>query len=65
MNPNAAPGVNVTADVGATVPGLGWIATALLTGGAFLLIAGEEARAETWGQRLAETVIGRASASKG
>lgn len=40
MNPNAAPGVRVTADAGATVPDLGWIAAGLLIAGALLLIGG-------------------------
>jgi hypothetical protein len=38
MNANAAPGVAVTADIGATVPDLGWIAVGLLVGGAILLL---------------------------
>jgi hypothetical protein len=38
MNANAAPGVAVTADIGATVPDLGWIAAGLLAGGAVLLL---------------------------
>ncbi|HET7524094.1 MAG TPA: DUF4389 domain-containing protein [Acidimicrobiales bacterium] len=38
MNTNAAPGVAVTADVGATLPDLGWIATGLLAGGGVLLL---------------------------
>ena len=40
MNTSATPGLSVTADVGATVPDLGWIAAALLAAGALLLIAG-------------------------
>lgn len=41
MNTNADPGLAVTADVGATLPDLGWIAAALLAGGgALLLVAG-------------------------
>ncbi len=38
MNASATPGVAVTADVGATVPDLGWIAGGLLAGGAVLLL---------------------------
>jgi hypothetical protein len=38
MNANAARGVAVTADIGATVPDLGWIAAGLLAGGAILLL---------------------------
>jgi Domain of unknown function (DUF4389) len=40
MNANITPGVRVTADIGATVPDLGWIAAALLAAGALVLIAG-------------------------
>ena len=38
MNTNAAPGVAVTADIGATIPDLGWIAAGLLAGGGVLLL---------------------------
>jgi hypothetical protein len=38
MNPSARAGVSVTADVGATVPDLGWMAVGLLAAGAILLI---------------------------
>ena len=40
MNSDASPGVSVTADAGATVPALGWIAGGLLVAGGVLLIAG-------------------------
>ena len=41
MNPDATPGLAVTADVGATLPDLGWVATGLFAaGGVFLLVAG-------------------------
>lgn len=41
MNTDASPGVSVTADAGATVPDLGWLATGLLiAGGVFLVLAG-------------------------
>jgi hypothetical protein len=41
MNPDASPDLIVSADVGATVPDLGWIAAGLLAGGGLLLfIAG-------------------------
>jgi hypothetical protein len=39
MNADAARGVSVTGDVGATVPALPWLAGGLLTGGAVLLLA--------------------------
>ena len=40
MNANGHPGVAVTADVGATVPDLGWIAVGLfIVGGVFLAVA--------------------------
>lgn len=38
MNANARPGLAVNADVGATLPDLGWIATGLLAGGGLLLV---------------------------
>src|SRR5262249_33085953 len=38
MNANASPGMAVTADIGATVPDLGWIAAGLLASGAVLLL---------------------------
>jgi Domain of unknown function (DUF4389) len=38
MNANASNGVSVSADIGATVPDLGWIAAGLLAGGAILLL---------------------------
>ena len=38
MNANAAPGLAVSADVGATLPDLGWIAAGLLSAGGLLLI---------------------------
>ena len=38
MNRNAAPGLTVRADVGATVPGLGWVAGGLLAGGIVLAV---------------------------
>lgn len=37
MNRNAAPGLTVRADIGATVPGLGWVAGGLLAGGIVLM----------------------------
>lgn len=40
MNPSGGPAVSVVADVGATVPDLGWIGVALLVAGAVLLFAG-------------------------
>jgi hypothetical protein len=40
MNHDGSPGVSVTADAGATIPALGWIAGGLLTAGGALLIAG-------------------------
>jgi hypothetical protein len=40
MNTNATAGVRVTADVGATVPDLGWMAAGLLAVGALLLAGG-------------------------
>ena len=40
MNSDASPGVSVTADTGATVPALGWIAGGLLLAGGVVLIAG-------------------------
>jgi hypothetical protein len=40
MNPDATAGVSVSADAGATVPFLTWVALALLIGGAVMLIAG-------------------------
>jgi hypothetical protein len=40
MNRDGSPGVSVTADAGATIPALGWIAGGLLTAGGALLIAG-------------------------
>ena len=40
MNADASPGVDVRANVGATVPALRWIAIGLLIGGAVLLIVG-------------------------
>jgi hypothetical protein len=38
MNADANPGLTVSADVGATAPGLGWIALGLLAGGGLLLL---------------------------
>jgi hypothetical protein len=38
MNADASPGLSVSADVGATVPDLGWIAAGLLAGGGLLLL---------------------------
>lgn len=40
MNPDAAPGLSVTANAGATLPSLGWIAGGLFAAGGLLLIAG-------------------------
>lgn len=40
MNADGSPGVAVAADVAATVPPLGWIATGLLAGGGLLLVLG-------------------------
>jgi hypothetical protein len=40
MNANGAAGVSVVADVGATVPDLGWIAAGLLGVGGLLLVVG-------------------------
>ena len=40
MNPDARPGVSVTADAGATLPALGWIAAGLLAAGGLLLAGG-------------------------
>ena len=40
MNSDASPGVSVTADAGATIPALGWIAGGLLVAGGVLLISG-------------------------
>ncbi len=40
MNPDASPGISVTADAGATVPALGWIAGGLAVAGGLLLLAG-------------------------
>jgi hypothetical protein len=39
MNANATPGLAVNADIGATLPDLGWIAAGLLVAGGLLLIA--------------------------
>lgn len=39
MNPNAKAGVSVSADEGATIPDLGWIAGGLLAAGAIVVIA--------------------------
>ena len=38
MNPDASPGVAVTADAGATIPDLGWIGIGLLVGGGVLFV---------------------------
>jgi hypothetical protein len=38
MNANAAAGVSFSADIGASIPDLGWIAVGLLVGGGLLLI---------------------------
>jgi len=38
MHPDARPGISVTADAGATIPGLGWIAAGLLIPGALLAV---------------------------
>ena len=40
MNPDASPGVSVTADASATLPALGWIAAGLFAAGGLLLAAG-------------------------
>ena len=40
MNTDTTPGLAVTADLGATVPDLGWIAAGLLAGGAVVLLVG-------------------------
>jgi hypothetical protein len=40
MNPDASPGVVVTADAGATIPALGWITGGLFAVGGVLLVAG-------------------------
>ncbi|MTD59194.1 DUF4389 domain-containing protein [Amycolatopsis pithecellobii] len=40
MNPNGAPGLDIRAEVGATAPGLGWIATGLIVTGVVLLAGG-------------------------
>jgi hypothetical protein len=40
MNSTISPGLDVSADVGATIPDLGWIALGLLAAGAVLLITG-------------------------
>ncbi|SFI76699.1 protein of unknown function [Amycolatopsis sacchari] len=40
MNLNGAPGLAVRAEIGATAPGLGWIATGVLVTGAVLLAGG-------------------------
>ena len=40
MNPGATRGVTARADVGATVPGLGWIVAGLLAGGLLLVVVG-------------------------
>ncbi len=37
MNPTASAGISITADVGATVPNLGWIAVGLFAIGGLLL----------------------------
>jgi hypothetical protein len=39
MNRDASPGVAVTANAGATIPDLGWVATGLFAGGGLLLVA--------------------------
>jgi hypothetical protein len=39
MNANGAPGVSITADVGATVPDLGWLAGGLIAIGGLLMAA--------------------------
>jgi hypothetical protein len=38
MNADASAGLDIRADAGATVPGLTWVATGLLAGGALLLV---------------------------
>jgi hypothetical protein len=38
MNANAAAGVSFSADIGASIPDLGWIAVGLLVGGGLLLV---------------------------
>jgi hypothetical protein len=40
MNTTASAGLNVRADIGATIPDLGWIALGLLAAGAVLLVIG-------------------------
>jgi hypothetical protein len=40
MNPDATAGISVRADVGATVPGLGWFVLGLVLGGTVLLVVG-------------------------
>ena len=40
MNPDASAGLTVRADVGATMPGLPWIAAGLLGGGLLLVVSG-------------------------
>jgi hypothetical protein len=40
MNTDATPGVAVTADAGATIPALGWIAGGLAAAGGLLLLGG-------------------------
>jgi hypothetical protein len=40
MNTTASPGLDVSADIGATIPDLGWIALGLLAAGAVLLFIG-------------------------
>ncbi|HXP21709.1 MAG TPA: DUF4389 domain-containing protein [Streptosporangiaceae bacterium] len=40
MNANASPGLTVSADAGASMPGLGWIAGGLLAGGLLILVGG-------------------------
>ena len=39
MNRDASPGVSVTANAGAIIPDLGWVATGLFAGGGLLLVA--------------------------
>ena len=39
MNRDASPGVSLTANAGAIIPGLGWVATGLFAGGGLLLVA--------------------------
>ncbi len=39
MHPDATRGVSVTADIGATLPGLVWVAVALFVAGGLLLVA--------------------------